>query len=151
MKNRDLINAGVGAVIFKNKPPDPLEVLLICRGKSPFKGQWSIPGGTLEYGEPLLHAVRREVREETNIEIEILQLLDVYEALPNLENSKAPAPHYLMIDYLARWVSGIPEAGDDAIDAQFLPLEDAMDRLAWDTTRLALKKAAKLYQRTKIE
>ncbi len=137
MKNRELIHASIGAVIFKEN-----QVLLIKRGKEPFKGQWSIPGGGLEYGETLEQGLKREVREETNIEIEILALLNVYENLPK-ENGD---PHNLMIDYLARWQSGDPVAGDDAEQALFYPIDEALNKFAWDVTRTAVRDAFEIFQ-----
>ncbi len=127
------VRVGVGAVIFRGE-----EVLLIRRGKPPFQGQWSIPGGGLDYGERLADAVAREVREETGVEIRILGLLDVFEALPGAKD----APHHVMIDYVAEWVSGEPVAGDDAEAAEFTPFEEAERRISWDVTRRALARAA---------
>lgn len=127
------VKAGVGAVVFRG--PD---VLVIRRGKEPFKGQWSIPGGGLDYGERLADAVAREVREETGVEIRLLGLLDVFEALP----AQTGAAHMLMIDYVAEWVSGEPKAGDDAEAAEFVSLDEAARRISWDTTRRAVARAA---------
>lgn len=134
MSGREKIFAGVGAVVFRGD-----EVLLVRRGKEPFKGQWSIPGGGLEYGEALRAAVAREVREETGVEIEILGLLDVFEGLP----AETGASHMLMIDYVAEWVSGEPVAGDDAAEAEFVSLAEAEARLSWDVTRRAVASAAR--------
>lgn len=127
-----LIKASVGAVIFKGT-----EVLLIKRGHAPLKGHWSIPGGKIEYGEGLEEALRREIREETGVEISPIGLIDVYESLPTQEGE----PHYLMVDYVCRWVSGTVKAGDDADEAVFLPFSEALSRLAWDKTRTALQQA----------
>lgn len=151
------IKAGVGAVVFRG--PD---VLVIRRGKEPFKGQWSIPGGGLDYGERLTEAVTREVREETGVEIRLLGLLDVFEALPHETQGRdggpadaaAPAedaakrlsasvksPHILMIDYVAEWVAGEPRPGDDADAAEFVSLAEAARRISWDVTRRAIARA----------
>ncbi len=146
MTNRELIRTGVGAVIFKGD-----DVLLIRRGKEPFKGHWSIPGGGLEYGETLHEAVHREVREETATTIEIMSLLEVYEVLPehysvtNKSVAKKPL-HYLMIDYICRWVAGEPAAGDDADEAQFFPMEKALPLIGWDMTRTAVADAYRHYK-----
>ena len=127
------IRIGVGAVVFREE-----EVLLIKRGKPPFEGAWSIPGGGLHYGEALSDAVIREVREETGCEIHLLGLLDVFDGLP----ADLGGPHVVMVDYIAEWVSGAPVAGDDAAAAEFLPFREALARLSWDTTRTALRQAA---------
>ena len=133
MSGREKIFTSVGAVVFRGD-----EALVIRRGREPLKGQWSIPGGKVDYGEPLKEAVAREVREETGVEIRVLGLLDVFESLP-----AAPgAPHYVMVDYAAEWVSGEPRPGDDADAAEFVSLEEAGRRIAWDTTRRAVERAS---------
>lgn len=129
------VRVGVGAVIFRGD-----EVLLIKRGKPPMQGQWSIPGGGLEYGESLRDGIAREVLEETGCMIEITGLIDVFEALPSAHSGAFP--HTIMIDYVGRWLSGEPVAGDDAAEAAFVPLEEALERLSWDETRRAVQLAA---------
>ena len=59
---------GVGAMIFEGD-----QVLLVERGNEPLKGWWSLPGGGVETGERLEAAMRREVREETGLEVEIVR------------------------------------------------------------------------------
>ncbi|WP_425407982.1 NUDIX hydrolase [Hyphococcus sp.] len=135
MSEQRNIFIGVGAVVFKGD-----DILLVKRGKAPFEGHWSIPGGALEHNETLTDAVMREVREETSLNIEILGLLDVFEALP--ADTGFPA-HTVLIDYVAEWVSGEPRAGDDAVEAEFVGLEEALARLSWDTTRRAVEEAVK--------
>ncbi len=132
------VRIGVGAVVFRGH-----DLLLIKRGKPPFLGKWSIPGGGLEYGERLEDAALREVREETGCEARIVGLIDVFEALPQIDD-KASFPHTVMVDYIAEWVSGEPRAGDDAADAEFVPLIEALSRVSWDQTRRALELAVKI-------
>lgn len=115
------------------------EVLLIQRGRAPLKGHWSIPGGKVERGERIEDAVKREIEEETGVKVEILGLIGVFEALPETED----APHYVMVDYAARYVSGEVQAGDDAMDAEFLSIPEALSRVAWDETRRAVQGALK--------
>jgi 8-oxo-dGTP diphosphatase len=128
-------HTGVGVVVWRGA-----EVLLIRRGKQPFIGQWSIPGGTLEFGETLHQAALRELKEETAIEAEIAGLIDVYESL----HAEA---HYVMIDYVARWTAGEPVAGDDATDARFFTFEEAVRTLQWDTARRALEHSLEVLAR----
>lgn len=115
--------AAVGVVVWRGD-----EVLLIRRGKPPYAGHWSIPGGSVEPGERLLDAAARELREETGVRAEICGLIDVFESI-------TPDGHYIMIDYAARWISGEPRAGDDAVDAAFVPRAEAERRVGWDETR----------------
>lgn len=132
-----VIKVGVGAVVFRDQT-----ALLIKRGKPPFLGQWSIPGGSLNYGETIQAAIIREVREETAIEIRLLGLVGVFEAMPDVAGA-----HTVIIDHVAEWISGEPVAGDDAAAAEFVPLEDAIRRVSWDETRTALRQAAEFRQR----
>ncbi len=132
MTEKKHIKAAVGAVVFRGQ-----EVLLVKRGRAPLKGHWSIPGGKIEFGEGTRAAVKREVREETGIDIDVIGLIDVFESLPEKDGDG----HYLMVDYVARHVSGEPVASDDAEEAEFVPFPEALSRLAWDQTRTALQQA----------
>lgn len=119
----------VGGVVWRGN-----EVLLIKRGKEPFLGQWSIPGGSVEHGEPLETAVQREIMEETGITARVSHLIDVFQSI-------TPHGHFVMIDYACEWQAGEPVAGDDALEAAFFPLDDALARISWDETRKALTHA----------
>lgn len=137
--SQESVLIGVGAVIFRGD-----EILLIRRGRPPFKGYWSIPGGKLKHGETLRAGLAREVREETGGEIEIGPLIDVFEALPGEIDQRAPGDHMLLIDFVAEWRGGAPVAGDDAAAAEFVGYEEALARLAWDKTRLAIARALEI-------
>ncbi len=104
------------------------EVLLIRRGRPPRRGEWSIPGGKVEWGEPLAVAALRELREETGVEAQLEGLVEVYEIIE-------PGFHYVLIDYVARWREGEPKAADDADDAQFLPFAAALEAVSQDDLR----------------
>ena len=112
------------------------EVLLIRRGTAPRLGEWSLPGGRIEYGETLAAAAARELYEETGVEAELLGLLAVIDGL-FLEMDR----HYVLIDYLARWTSGEPRPGDDAADARFFRFEEAIEAVAWGETKRVLRMA----------
>ena len=110
------------------------EVLLIRRGKPPRQGEWSLPGGRIEWGETAAEAALRELTEETGVTAELLGLLDVIDGLFT-GPAGALERHYLLIDYAARWVSGEPTPGDDAIEARFWPFRDAIRQVQWSETR----------------
>lgn len=101
---------GVGGVVIRDG-----QALLIKRGHPPLQGEWSIPGGTLELGETLLEGAQRELREETGIEVRVLDLIEVFERVIRDEAGKARY-HFVILDYLCEAAAGDARAGSDVID-----------------------------------
>jgi len=89
------------------------------RGKEPLKGYWSLPGGILETGELLAEGVRREVREETGLEIEPLSVFEIFERIMRDDAGRAEY-HYVLIDYLCRPVGGTLGAASDVSQAAWI-------------------------------
>ena len=112
-------------------------VLLIRRGTPPRQGEWSLPGGRIEPGERAADAALRELREETGVAAEITGLVDVVDGL-----FPEAGRHYVLIDYAARWLSGEPVAGDDAVEARFVALEEIETLIGWSETRRIIRMAA---------
>lgn len=124
---------GVGAVIWRAG-----SFVLIRRAKPPRAGEWSIPGGRLEFGESICDALKREVFEETGLEIELGHQIDVVELLP----SSANGSHFVLVDFTAHWVRGELRAGSDAADARWAVL-DELDRYGlWHETHRIIRKSA---------
>jgi 8-oxo-dGTP diphosphatase len=105
---------GVGALIFNGD-----RILMAQRGKEPLKGWWSLPGGALETGERLADAVRREVLEETGLEIEPLRVFEIFERIMH-DQQGAPEYHYVLIDYVCRVTGGTLCAGDDVCRVEWM-------------------------------
>jgi ADP-ribose pyrophosphatase YjhB (NUDIX family) len=98
---------GVGAVIV-----DSGRVLLVQRGREPLKGHWTLPGGLLELGESLTAGVIREVHEETGLEVEPLELVELVDRI-HREGDRVRY-HYVIADYLCRVTGGTLRAASDA-------------------------------------
>jgi 8-oxo-dGTP diphosphatase len=98
---------GVGAVIV-----DAGRVLLVRRGTEPMLGQWTLPGGLLEVGEGLINAVVREVREETGLTVEPIELVELLDRIQR--EGERVRYHYVIADYLCRVTDGQLQAASDA-------------------------------------
>lgn len=111
---------GVGGVIV-----DRGRTVLIRRGTEPLRGEWSIPGGTIEIGETLEDAVRRELREETGLEVRVLELIELFDRIylengaSSSQDKKKPRYHFVIADYLCELIGGEPRAGSDVTDLAF--------------------------------
>jgi 8-oxo-dGTP diphosphatase len=105
---------GVGAVVINNR-----QVLLVRRANEPNRGQWSIPGGTVELDETLAQAAIREVREECGVETVAGGVLDTFDLIRRDQAGRLQY-HYVLIDLAARYVSGEPTAGTDALEVRWV-------------------------------
>ncbi len=94
-------------------------ILLVLRGKNPYINHWTLPGGTVSWGEPLVEALRREVMEETGLEVIVKELAGHLEFI-----SDDGSHHYVILDYLVEVVGGGLRAGDDVTDARWIPLTE---------------------------
>jgi 8-oxo-dGTP diphosphatase len=109
---------GVGGVVISNG-----RALLVRRGSPPLEDQWSIPGGLLEVGETLREGVRRELLEETAIEVRVLELVEVFERIA-LDASGKARHHFIVLDYLCDALRGEACAGSDATDVAWAAPEE---------------------------
>ncbi len=144
---------GVGGVVIHEN-----RVLLIRRGSEPLKGQWSIPGGTLELGETLEAGVRRELREETALDVRVLDLIEIFERISggpetNFDQPQAtparPQYHFVIADYLCEVIAGAPQAGSDVTDVALVREEDLPAyNLTPTATRVIRKAFAMARERT---
>ena len=113
-------------------------VLLVRRGTPPMRGSWSLPGGRIEPGERAVDAALRELAEETGVVAQLTGLIDVVDGIfPD------SGRHYVLIDYAARWLSGEPVAGDDALEARFVPLGEVEAVITWSETRRIIAEAVR--------
>jgi 8-oxo-dGTP diphosphatase len=133
---------GVGGVVIEDG-----RALLIRRGSEPLRGQWSIPGGTLELGETLEEGVARELREETGLEVRVIEFIEVFDriylesAAGESEEKKRTRFHYVIVDYLCERVGGVAVAGSDVTDVTFATEEELGKFGLTETATRILRKA----------
>lgn len=99
---------GVGAVVVRGD-----RALIIKRGHEPRKGEWSLPGGLLELGESLTDAVRREIREETGLEVALGPVIETFDRVHHDEHGRIRY-HFVIVDYVCWSDAGDAVPGSDA-------------------------------------
>jgi len=109
---------GVGAVLICDG-----KILLEKRKYEPGKGKWSIPGGLVELGENVEQSVIREVKEETGLEVEKPEHIDVVDNVVRDENGEVKY-HFVIIDYFVKLKGGTLEARSDAEELRWVSLDE---------------------------
>jgi 8-oxo-dGTP diphosphatase len=135
----------VGAVVGN----DAGQVLLVRRGRPPRLNQWSIPGGKVEWGEPVRQALVRELLEETGLQVEVMGLIDIVDSLISGDDGEL-AHHHVLLDYAARVVSGQLRAGDDVSEVKWVPLPALNDYPMWSETRRVIEEGHTLLKKAAI-
>jgi len=111
---------GVGGVVVHDN-----RVLLVERGHEPMKGRWTIPGGLIDVGESLREAVIREVKEETGLDVEPVELIELLDRI-HREDGRVRY-HYVIADYLCRVAGGTLGAASDAAAVRWV------ERAEWNS------------------
>jgi 8-oxo-dGTP diphosphatase len=106
---------GVGGVVISQGL-----ALLVRRANPPLQGEWSIPGGMLEVGETVVEGVRRELAEETGIEVSVHSVIEVFERI-SLDAAGKAAYHYVVLDYHCEVVRGEARPGSDVTEVAWVP------------------------------
>jgi 8-oxo-dGTP diphosphatase len=133
---------GVGGVVI-----DDGRALLVRRGTEPLRGEWSIPGGTLELGEALEEGVARELLEECGLEVRVLELIEVFDRIYFDDGvsvggrREKPRFHYVIADFLCERIGGVPVAGSDVTDVAFAREEELATYHLTETATRILRKA----------
>ena len=127
---------GVGVVVWRGP-----QFLLIRRGKPPRAGSWSLPGGMQELGETVRETAAREIREETGLEIEVSDLIDVFDTITRDEAGRVRL-QYTLVDFTAEWRGGDAVAGSDAAGVKWADPDDLDQYDLWTETARAIRLSA---------
>ena len=97
-------------------------VILVKRRKPPNQGLWVLPGGKIRPGESQVEAIQREIWEECGVSVKVLAPISVLDLI----YTDGPPPHYhfVLISYLAEYVSGTLTPGSDAESAAWVSQDD---------------------------
>lgn len=125
---------GVGAVIICNG-----EILIEKRKSEPGRGKWSIPGGLVELGENITETVVREVKEETGLDVEKPELIDIVDDIIRDENGEIKY-HFVIVDYFVKVKGGNVKASSDAEELRWVPLDEVEKYNLTKTFRVFLQK-----------
>ena len=127
---------GVGIVVWHED-----QVLLIKRGKPPRVGQWSLPGGAQQLGETLAEAAKRELREETGLEVDLGDIIATVDLIDR-DDDGLVRHHYTLVDFTAEAKFRDLKPGDDAADARWFDQQDLEDLNLWSETIRVIKLAS---------
>ncbi|MEO7133864.1 MAG: NUDIX hydrolase [Vicinamibacterales bacterium] len=105
---------GVGAVVVRGDT-----ALIIKRAHEPRKGEWSLPGGLLELGESLQHAARREIKEETSLDVVVGPIIETFDRVHRDADGRIRY-HYVIVDFVCWSDDGETNPGSDADDAAWV-------------------------------
>ena len=135
---------GVGGIVFNARG----NVLLVKRGNEPRKGHWSIPGGLLELGESLLEGVKREICEETGLNVEPQAIVEVVDRL--YKEGERVRYHYVIVDYWCTVVAGETQAASDASDVHWASPAKWRDLNPFDLEPIALEVIEKAWKMARL-
>jgi len=97
--------------------------LLIKRGKDPYKGCWSLPGGSQEAGETLEEAAHRELMEETGLDAKTLRFAKIRDRMAYDDHGNLKY-HFVLATFVTSDFKGTPKAQDDAVDIDWFTLDE---------------------------
>ncbi len=138
---RDFPILSAGGVIIIDK-----KVLLIKRKTEPKRGKWSVPGGVINLGEKIEDGLKREILEETGLNVEVKELIDIIERVFK-DNKGKIVYHYVILDYLCKYISGDMKASSDAEDLVLAGMDELNRYDVVDGMKSVIEKAYELIKK----
>ena len=135
---------GVGAVVVRGD-----RALIVRRAHEPRKGEWSLPGGLLDLGESLADAARREVKEETGLEVELGPVIETFDRV-HRDSEGRIRYHFVIVDFVCWSRTGEAVAGSDAEAVEWVTA-DEIDRFGVNAHAKAVILRALDYSRPKTQ
>ena len=132
---------GVGGVVFWDD-----RVVLVKRGNEPAYGKWSIPGGAVEPGETMWEAVEREIYEETDLKIDALEIVKVFDPIIRDESDRV-LYHFVLVDFFCKYKSGTLKANSDVLDARAVSKSELPEYELPGVTLEVIEKASELLKK----
>jgi 8-oxo-dGTP diphosphatase len=129
---------GVGGVVIRDG-----RTLLIRRGSPPLMGEWSIPGGRLDLGETIPEGIKRELKEETGIDVRVVELIEVFERIFRDSDGRIQY-HFVIVDYLCEYGEGEACAGSDVTDTAWASESELVRYSLTETATRVIRRAFKL-------
>ena len=123
------VKAGVAGVILRGN-----QIVMIRRKYGTNKGKWCIPCGNVEVGEDVRTAVRREIKEETGLDVEVGDIVDV------LSTHHSPERSVVGVWFFVKEKGGNLVAGDDAAEVQLFPLDEPPTDMAFEADRKIIER-----------
>ena len=123
------VKAGVAGVILRGN-----QIVMIRRKYGTYKGKWCIPCGNVEVGEDVRTAVRREIKEETGLDVEVGDVVDV------LSTHHSPERSVVGVWFFVKEKGGNLVAGDDAAEVQLFPLDEPPTDMAFEADRKIIER-----------
>lgn len=124
--------------------------LLIRRGSPPLEGEWSIPGGMLELGETFEEGVRRELAEETGLQVRVVGFIEVFERIFPGEDGRTRY-HFVILDYLCAVERGEARAASDVTDVAWAGEEELRKYALTPTATRVIKRAFEMWRARSAE
>ncbi|MDY6855335.1 MAG: NUDIX hydrolase [Thermodesulfobacteriota bacterium] len=130
---------GVGGIVFLDD-----KIVLVKRGKEPGYGRWGIPGGAVKLGENMEQAVKREILEETNIDVDVIKIVKVIDPIIRSKDNRVKY-HYVLVDFLCKYKSGRLRPDSDVLDARAVLLSELADYDLPEITQEVIKEASAIH------